>query len=290
LSFWYEEIGRRLKAFRLGSDLSIDEIARQIGISRTALYRFEKGKLAKIETLEKVATLLNVSVPTLLGIGTEYIASAVSYFERLRQIEETASHIVALAGPIPFLLGSEEFESGLPEVLRESIPENVAGRRRALADVSAIVEILHQRKKLYLQRRPSVVSILSAIEIQRFLTNGFVGNSTLSGPILRHRRAVARRVIQHFASIIESPPMGVQVGIVPDTLPHAGFQIFSRPGRPILTISPFRLGEQPNIRVGVAMITSAPEALALHEKAVNEMWRLALKGETATRLLRKMVG
>jgi hypothetical protein len=30
-----------------------------------------------------------------------------------------------------------------------------------------------------------------------------------------------------------------------------------------LALSPFRLGEEPNIRVGVAMITSAPEALAL---------------------------
>ena len=32
------------------SGLSADEIASQLGISRTALYRFEKGELAKIET------------------------------------------------------------------------------------------------------------------------------------------------------------------------------------------------------------------------------------------------
>ena len=53
----YDEIGNRLKAFRLASGLSADEIAKKIGISRTALYRFEKGELAKIETLEKLADL-----------------------------------------------------------------------------------------------------------------------------------------------------------------------------------------------------------------------------------------
>jgi len=93
----FDDIGNRLKAFRLGSGLSADEIANRLGISRTALYRFEKGELAKIETLEKLAELLGVSVPTLLGVGVEYVASAVAYFERMRQIEETSEHIIVLA-------------------------------------------------------------------------------------------------------------------------------------------------------------------------------------------------
>src|SRR4029077_13041246 len=48
----FDDIGPRLKAFRLGSGLSAEEIAQKLGISRTALYRFEKGEVAKIETLE----------------------------------------------------------------------------------------------------------------------------------------------------------------------------------------------------------------------------------------------
>ncbi len=60
----FDDIGNRLRAFRLGSGLSADEIAKRIGISRTALYRFEKGELAKIDTLEKLADLLEVSIPT----------------------------------------------------------------------------------------------------------------------------------------------------------------------------------------------------------------------------------
>src|SRR3990170_2533453 len=96
----FDDIGNRLKAFRLGSGLSADEIAGRLGISRTALYRFEKGELAKIETLEKLSELLDVSVPTLLGVGVEYISSAVAFFERLRQIEAATDHIVVLAGPV----------------------------------------------------------------------------------------------------------------------------------------------------------------------------------------------
>src|SRR3954469_9140725 len=96
----FDDIGNRLKAFRLGSGLSADEIASRLGISRTALYRFEKGELAKIETLEKLAELLGGQGPTLPGVGGQSIASAVSYFEGMRQIEETSEHIIVLAGPI----------------------------------------------------------------------------------------------------------------------------------------------------------------------------------------------
>src|ERR1700745_1959706 len=119
----FDDIGNRLKAFRLGSGLSADEIANRLGISRTALYRFEKGELAKIETLEKLAELLSVSVPTLLGVGVEYVASAVSYFERMRQIEEASEHIIVLAGPISYLLASDAFDQALGDILRERIPQ-----------------------------------------------------------------------------------------------------------------------------------------------------------------------
>ena len=81
----FDDIGHRLKAFRLGSGLSAEEIARKLGISRTALYRFEKGEVAKIETLEKLAELLQVSVPTLLGVGVEYVATFAPFtFSRSR--------------------------------------------------------------------------------------------------------------------------------------------------------------------------------------------------------------
>ena len=156
MTFRYDEIGNRLRAYRIGSALSADEIAKKIGISRTALYRFEKGELAKIEMLERLAELLGVSIPTLLGVGIEYIPSAVSYFERMRQIEETAENVVVLAGPISFLLASDNFLPTLQEVLTENVGKNVVNRTLALDDIPKIIEILRERKDLYKRRRPGI--------------------------------------------------------------------------------------------------------------------------------------
>jgi transcriptional regulator with XRE-family HTH domain len=285
----YDEIGQRLRAFRLGSGLSADEVADRLGISRTALYRFEKGELAKIETLERLSELLQVSLPTLLGVGIEYIPSAVSYFERVRQLEETAEHIVVLSGPISFLLGSDTFEMSLDQVLRESIPDDLPNRSKVLDDVDKIMEILHERKRAYRQRRPPIVNLISAMQIEPFLNNGLVGRVSLTESKRAMRREMARAEIEHFASVIEEESIGVQIGLVTDSLPLTGFQIFRRRAGDTLMISPFRLGEQPNIRVGVAMATSAPEALALHENVVKEVWRTAIKGREAATYLRQLI-
>ncbi len=289
MSFRYDEIGNRLKAYRMGSGLSADEVAKQIGISRTALYRFEKGELAKIETLERLAELLGVSIPTLLGVGIEYLPSAVSYFERMRQIEETAECISVHAGPLSFLLASDVFEDTLYEVLLENITKSIPNRAKALNDLPKIMDILRERKELYRRRQPTVVNLMSAFEIERMLEYGLVGRKGLPPDIVAKRKALARAEIQHFANLIEEQPIGIQIGIIPDTLPHAGFQIFRQPDRKVLALSPFRLGGEPNVRVGVAMITSAPDAISLHEKAINDMWRRALKGPEAAACLRHML-
>ena len=264
----FDDIGKRLKAFRKASGLNADEVAKQIGISRAALYRYEKGEVAKVETLERLAELLGVSVPTLLGVGVEYIASAVAFFERMRQIEETAEHIVVLFGPVSYLLTSDAYDAALEQVLVESVPEEVADRDRALEQVAEIVAILKQRKETFRARQPSIVSLVAAPELDRFLRNGLVGR---------------------LAEILADEPIGVQIGIVRDTLPHASFQIFRQPDRPVLAVSPFRLGEQPNVRVGVAMITSAPEAISLHERTAEELWRHALKGREAAEFVRRQI-
>src|SRR6476646_2704073 len=180
----FDDIGNRLKAFRLASGLSADEIAGKLGISRTALYRFEKGELAKIETLEKLADLLGVSVPTLLGVGVEYVASAVAYFERMRQIEEVSEHIIVLAGPISYLLASDAFERTLDEVLRENVPEVIAGRARALAQVDEVMAVLRQRKLAFARRRPGILNLISASEMERFVRNGMVGRYALPEHVL----------------------------------------------------------------------------------------------------------
>jgi len=285
----FDDIGDRLKAFRLATGLSADEIARRLGIPRTALYRFEKGDVAKSETLEKLSVLLEVSVPTLLGVGVEYISSAVTFFERLRQIEESAEHIIVLAGPVSFLLSSDSFSDMLEEVLAESIAEGVAEQSAERDIVGELISILRRRKETWKSRKPGILNLISGAEIDRFLRNGLVGSLDLPENVKAQRRSRARLEAEHLIQLMEEEPIGVQIGIVPGSLPHNSFQIFKQADRKILSLSPFRLGEQPNIQGGIAMITSAPEAVELHEKTVNNMWRRAHKGKNAAKFMRELM-
>jgi hypothetical protein len=207
----------------------------------------------------------------------------------MRQIEESSEHLMVLSGPISFLLASDSFEKTLEEVLTENVTKNVANRERALSDIPKIMTILRERKATYKRRRPTIVNLMSAMEIERFLHHGLIGRKGLPEDVVIQRRELARSEIQHFIKRLEDPPMGVQIGIVTDTLPHTGFQLFRQPDRKVLVLSPFRLGGEPNVRVGVAMITSAPDALAFHEAAIDEMWGRALKGQAAADLVKGML-
>ncbi|KJS11033.1 MAG: DNA-binding protein [Hoeflea sp. BRH_c9] len=285
----YNEIGQRLRAFRLGSGMSADDIAKKIGISRTAVYRFEKGEVVKIETLSSLSDLLGVSLSTLLGVEIEYISSAVTYFERLRQLEEAADRIIILAGPISFLLASQDFSTWLPDLLRESISNENGRRAKLLTDIDRIIEILAERRKNYERRKPAIINLVSALDIERLLRSGFVGRPFMSDKDLMARQQRARAEIEHFMRLAETEPIGIQIGLVTGTLPHTGFQIFRCGDRKTLSISPFRLGEQPNIQLGVAMITENQEAVSLHESVVDEMWRTSLKGKAAANYLRDLI-
>jgi len=194
-----------------------------------------------------------------------------------------------LAGPISYLLASDDFHESLERLLKESVPESADHRDQTLVDIERIIEILKERKANYLARRPTIVNLMSAHDIVRLLRSGFVGQPFVPPDDLTERRARARREVQHFIDLIEGEPIGIQVGLVTGTLPHSSFQIFRKGDVKTLSISPFRLGEQPNVRLGVAMITNTDEAIALHERTIDQMWREALKGREAAAYLRKLL-
>lgn len=289
MPFRFDDIGNRLKAFRMGSGFSADDIASQIGISRAALYRYEKGEVAKIETLDRMAKLLGVSVPTLLGVGVEYMSSAVSFFERIRQVEETAEHIIVSSGPVSYLLTTNRYDQILETVLLESVPKQEDGSRVGLETVSEIMTLLKQRKESYRRRQPSIVTVIAADELRRFLRNGLVGKVDMQSRTRKKRRQLAVEEMERIARFMEDEPIGVQIGIVEDTLPRTSFHIFRQPDRLVLAVSPYRLSESPNYRVGVGMITSAPEAIELHEQTAENLWKRALKGRDAAEFTRKAI-
>jgi len=56
-----------------------------------------------------------------------------------------------------------------------------------------------------------------------------VGRHDLPAALRAGRQALARAEAEHFIALMENEPIGVQIGIVQDTLPHTSFQIFRQP-------------------------------------------------------------
>ena len=148
----YEQIAERLRAYRIGKGLSTDEMAAQLGVSRAAIYRLEKGGLIKLEILERISELLGVSLASLLDAGVEYHSNAVSFFERMRQIELTSERVLAHYEPISFILSSDAYNDHLRQMLIETLPANgaKADLRRQIDDV---LRILFERKELLRQKQ-----------------------------------------------------------------------------------------------------------------------------------------
>ncbi|WP_419779862.1 helix-turn-helix domain-containing protein [Maridesulfovibrio sp.] len=284
-----KEIGHRLKAFRLGSKYSTEEIAAKIGISRAALYRYEKGDPPKLETLEAIAELFGVSLPSLMGVGVEYISSAISFFERMRQNEAESEQLSVMFGLVSYLLTTDEFDEYLEISIKEGLPEELQEDPDTLRHIADILAVLKERKKGYEQRKPSMVNLASATNLEQFMRSGFVGTFDLPAEVLQERREAARREVENVITLLEEQPIGVQIGILVDSVPSTHFQIFRQSERSTLCLSPYKLCHFPNVRLGVGMLTSAPEALELHQQMISELWGRAFKGRRAADYLRKMI-
>ncbi|MCQ2006115.1 helix-turn-helix domain-containing protein [Rhizobium sp. NRK18] len=279
------EIGQRLKAFRIGAGLTPEDLANQIGISRAAIYRYEAGATPKVDTLVMIADKLGVTLPNLLGIGTEYIPNAVGFFERMRQLEEQVDQIQVLFGPVSYLLTTDLYDEFLKEVLEESVPLDAPFREKSLGEIKTLIGILQQRKETYRHRKPAVLSLISAAELEQFVRVGFVGAYGLSNIDIAKRRRVALNEVENIVRMLRDQPIGTQIGLVVDSIPGSSFQLFRSGTHRTLAVSPFRLGAFPNVRIGVASVSSAPEAVSLHASMTESLWRRSMKGEDAIRIL-----
>lgn len=273
----------------MGAGLTPEELASRAGVSRAAIYRYESGKPPKVDTLGRIADLLGVSLPTLLGVGVEYIASAVSFFERMRQLEEEVDQINVVFGPISYLLTTDKYDELLPKVLDESIPTDVSERKTSTREIGLLMDILKSRKQTYRRRGPNIVSLVSAAELEEFCRVGFIGAHNPAGIQLTERQAAARTEIENIVSMLREQPIGVQIGVIVDSMPGASFQIFKRADKAQVAVSPFRLGSFANIRVGVATITSAAEAVHLYGGITDQLWRRSLKGDHAADFIEKTI-
>ena len=273
-----ESVGRRLRRHREAAGLTAEEVAREVGVSRALLYRYESGDIVKIAVLERLARIYGTSTPALLGLGSEYITNGTKFFERIQAIEEAADHTTVVFGPIAYLLTSDAYDIDLAQALAEPTEQEEA---LSSTELQVLMRALKRRKAAFRYRKPSIVNIVPLAQIIHYLANGLTLRMDLTYAERSARRRSAARQMEHLASLIATPPMGVQIGITRRPLPTAGFQLIRSANRKLLVLSPFRLIQQPNLRYGVAMITEDEEALSLHEMLAARLWESALTGSRA---------
>ncbi len=148
MSMRFTEIGQQLRAYRLESGLRAEEIAARLGVSRAALYRYEKGDVIKLDTVKRLAELLSISPLSLLGIGVEYYNRPVGYFERLRQMEETADQVLELFGPLCYLTTSDSYDAALRAAFDEAV-QMQSDSISASTQAEQVLGLLAARKKMY---------------------------------------------------------------------------------------------------------------------------------------------
>ncbi|MCX8701353.1 helix-turn-helix domain-containing protein [Gilliamella sp. B2840] len=277
----YCAIGQRLRAYRIAASLKAEDVAKNLKISRAAVYRLEKGEIVKIETLERLAFLLNTSFASLLGIDTEYYSSGEGFFERMRQLEEQSTHIYSHFDPFSFLLTSPNYLNHLAMMIEES-SESIEPKKYAV-----ILSILKHRKIQFYQSIPKVINLISLRNVERFLHIGLVGNLTISPGKKSERMLLARKEVYHLIELIEQQSYAPTIAITQEAIPSIAFQIFYQNGEPIsLAMSPFRLGELPNVTTGIASITSSNDAIKRYRSLFDRLWKNSAKDEHAIDLLK----
>ncbi len=288
----FTDIGQQLRAYRLESGLRAEEIAARLGVSRAALYRYEKGEVIKLDTVKRLAELLKISPLSLLGIGVEYYNRAAGFLERLRQVEETADQILQVNGALCYLVTSDAYDATLAEAFTEAAERASGERDRAAqrAVLDQVLSLLTTRKRMYASRRPGIIAMLSTAGIERLLALGIAGALPLSDRLRGVCRQIAATEIENIANLIEAEPMGLQFGLIPDAAEQVGtFQVLRARDRATLVVNPFPPDMHPGAQIGVAMVTSADEAIAAHQRVAEQNWREAAKGAAAAARVRAML-
>jgi transcriptional regulator with XRE-family HTH domain len=285
----FNEIGQQLRAYRMESGLKAEEISARLGVSRAALYRYEKGEVIKLDTVNRLAELLKISPLTLLGIGVEYYAKPVGYAERLRQIEESSDQILQVFGPICYLTTSDQYDSMLAQMFEENAEAQGADRQVARAAAEQLMGVMISRKRMYASRRPSIIGILTVNSIQKVLAEGIAPMAQVSERLRSAARETALHEIEQVANLMESEPIGLQLGLMAHGEPNGPFALLRSRERATLAINPFPADAAPNTQSGVAMITNAEDAVAVHQRISEIAWRDAVKGAAAAERVRALV-
>lgn len=284
----FAEIGQQLRAYRLESGLRAEEIAARLGVSRAALYRYEKGEVIKLDTIRRLAELLKISPLSLLGIGVEYFGRPAAFQERLRQVEEQADQVLQIGGGLCYPVCTEAFDGALAEAWTE-VADASPNRLLARTQIEQMLGLLAARKKLHQSRKSNVIALLGEGTIARMLATGVAPDLALSERARMRCRLAARAEAEAIAEQMESVPIGLQMGLIAGAEPSGPFMVLRGRERAHVVGSAFAPDAHPNATVGVAFITAADEAVGTHQRVAEAAWREAMKGSDAAARVRALI-
>lgn len=88
------EIGNRIKHARDLRDVTLDDIAKKVGVAKSTIQRYETGKITtiKIPVVESIAIALNVNPAWIVGksedmeLPSQKVPKIMQYYEQLNDI------------------------------------------------------------------------------------------------------------------------------------------------------------------------------------------------------------
>jgi hypothetical protein len=121
------------------------------------------------------------------------------------------------------------------------------------------------------------------------LADGIGAGLPLSERGRAESKAAAMTEVEHLANMIEQAPLGVQIGLLQEPEPSHQAIIYRARDRAHVMANPFAVDAHPSWSIGIASITSADDALAIHQRVAEACWRQARKGLAAAQRLRILI-
>jgi len=280
----FSDIGQKLRSFRIESGMRAEEIAARLGVSRAALYRYEKGDVIKIETIVRLSELLGIPLLRLLGIDYAFYSTPSQLADQSARLEEDSEQIIFVGGGFCPLLMLPETERQIARAWDDHAARS-AGRPMADSMNERSLAQLRFRLRVYQQRRPSITAILEDSAIERLLSVGLAGGGEPSA----NAQAAARAEIAHLAAMAEQLPIGVQIGVLGTQAIGAPFEVIRTKERTHICSTPFPADSPPGLTLGVGMVTSADDAVSAHQRIAEAAWNNARKGKDAAERLRQLL-
>lgn len=284
----FNDIGEKLRAFRLQSGLRAEEIAARLGVSRAALYRYEKGDVVKIETVKRMAELLNIPYSSLLGAEYEYYTQHFTFQNAFESLLNDADSIIFAGNALCPLLLSRDTAAYINQLIttdHQSVMyeggKHWSQIRRPAGAPQGMLRAAGALK--------SITFICDRYSIELFLTIGMNPNDYLNADIREIARIAARNEMIHLANIAKDSPMGIQIGVLASGRLSPPFCVIESRDVSRVCIAPFPPDTSREAPLGVATVTSAEKAVRVHREIAETAWSISLKGHDAARFIEEMI-